>query len=44
MIRAVLVTIALDILIAACFLSYTAGLVEGVTHRHTSDQTASISR
>lgn len=44
MIRAVLLTLALDVLIACCFLSYTAGLVEGVTPKHRSTPTVSISR
>lgn len=44
MTRAVLVAVALTAFVIMTCLSYTAGLVEGVTHSHTPDQSDSISR
>jgi hypothetical protein len=35
MTRAILLALALYVATALCFLSYTAGLIEGVTHHHT---------
>lgn len=44
MIRAVLLAFALTAFVVTACLSYTAGLVESVTHGHRSDEAASISR
>lgn len=43
-IRAVLITLALDALVILSFFSYVAGVTEGVTPRHRSDQPQAISR
>lgn len=43
MIRAILITLALDVLVIVCFFSYTAGLTAGVTLHHTrSDISAKV--
>lgn len=44
MTRAIILALALTVAVIAVCLAYTAGIVEGVTHRHTPDQSASISR
>ena len=44
MIRAVALALALATLTVTACLSYTAGLVESVTHGHTSAEPQAISR
>lgn len=44
MIRAVGLALALSIGVIVCCLSYTAGMVESVTHGHTSAEPQAISR
>lgn len=44
MTRAILLAFTLTTLVVTACLSYTAGLVESVTYRHTRPETASISR